>query len=63
MPKKLPKMLFVKIEQVGDDEPYFVAAEAMYDLAEMGEKIKIGTYKLVEVSDAEVVIKTSVPRS
>lgn len=56
--KTLPKKLFVKIEGSGE-EAYFAANDDMYCLAEMGQKIKIGTYQLVEITTAEVVVKTS----
>lgn len=51
--KKLPKTLYVKVEQ-DDHNGYFVADNDPYCLAEMGQKIKIGTYKLVEVNEAEM---------
>ena len=57
MAKKLPKTLYVKIEK-DSSTSYFVADEDMYGLAEMGKKIKIGTYQLIEVTNAEVVLKT-----
>lgn len=53
--KKLPKTLYVKIEQ-SDDTPYFVADEDAYGLAEMGKKIKIGTYTLVEINEAQMLM-------
>lgn len=55
--KQLPKKLFVKVEK-DDEVGFFVADEDMYGLAEMGEKIKIGTYQLVDVHDVEVDLKT-----
>lgn len=62
MAKKFPKTLFVKIEKPGDDGAYFVASEGMYELCEMGDRIQIATYQLVEVTDAEVVLSTKPPR-
>lgn len=56
MAKKLPKVLYVKVEQDGDSH-YFVADENVYNLGEMGEKIKIGTYKLVDTNDAQMLIE------
>lgn len=59
MAKKLPKTLYVKLEKDSNsDTSYFVADEDMYGLAEMGERVKIGTYQLIEVTNAEVVLKT-----
>ena len=58
--KQFPNRLFVKIEDDGD-KSYFVPSTQLYDLAEMGEKIKIGVYQLVETTFAETVVKTSKP--
>lgn len=43
--KKLPKSLYVKVEESGNEE-FFVASEDLYDIAEKGETIKVGTYEL-----------------
>lgn len=56
MAKQLPKKLFVKIEKDGSTE-YFLADENAAALVEMGEKVKIGTYQLVGVDQAEGVAK------
>jgi hypothetical protein len=58
MAKALPKKLFVKVEKEGSTE-YFVADADAANLIEMGEKIKIGVYQLVEVQTAEGVAKFS----
>jgi hypothetical protein len=58
--QQFPNRLFVKVEHDGD-ESYFISNAKLYDLAEMGEKIKIGTYQLVETTFAETVVKTSKP--
>jgi hypothetical protein len=54
---KLPKTLYVKRERDGD-HGYFVADTNDYGLAEHGEKITIGTYKLVETKEVELVMKS-----
>lgn len=54
--KKLPKTIFVKLDTPDNDEPYLVASDDRYGLAEQGQKVKIGTYKLVEVSNVELVM-------
>lgn len=59
--KSLPKTLFVKIEQDGGTT-YFTADTEMYGMVEMGQKVQIGKYQLVETTDAEAVVKTSPPR-
>lgn len=56
MAKALPKKLFVKIESDGNAE-YFVADDDADSLVEMGQKVKIGTYQLIEVAHAEGVAK------
>jgi hypothetical protein len=60
MAKKLPTTLYVKIEKDGTTE-YFVADDEMYGLVEKGDRIKIGTYELVETTMAEAIVKTSPP--
>jgi hypothetical protein len=60
--KQLPKKLFVKIEHdPNGDTSYFSADAELYALVEKGDKIKIGTYQLVETMFAETVVKTSGP--
>lgn len=54
MAKRFPKQLFVKVQKDGNLE-YFTADEDAYALVEMGEKIKVATYQLVEIQDAEGV--------
>ena len=52
--KKLPKTLYVKIEKESSTE-YFVADAEAAALVEMGQKIRIGVYELVETKTAEGV--------
>jgi hypothetical protein len=61
MTKKLPAKIFVKYEEPKNDEPYLVASEKLYGLVDLGDKIKIGTYILVETTEAEMVVSTSRP--
>lgn len=56
MAKSLPKKLFVKIEDEGA-AAYFVADEDAASLVDMGKKIKVGTYQLIDTSYAEGVAK------
>ena len=49
--KKFPKTLYVKIEPDGT-EHYFVATEDLVDLADIGEKTKVGVYELTETGEA-----------
>ena len=56
MAKALPKTLYVKIEKDSTTE-YFVADADAYSLVEMGQKIKIGVYKLIETNVAEGIAK------
>ena len=51
-----PKQIFVKIEKT-DGEEYLVADANAFGLVEMGERIKVATYQLVEVQHAEGVAK------
>jgi hypothetical protein len=54
MTKRLPKTLFVKTENDGDIE-YFVTNDSPDALVDMGQKVKIGTYQLVEINNYEGV--------
>ena len=58
--KSLPKNLYVRIEKPDNDEPYFVSGTDMSALGiDVGEKTKIGLYRLVGTYDAEGVVETS----
>lgn len=58
--KNFPKTLHVKVEKDSGTE-YFVADANASTLVEMGEKIKIATYQLVETRTAEGVASLSKP--
>ena len=62
MAKALPKTLYVKSEKDGSTE-YFVADAEAAALVEMGQRIKIGVYKLVETNEAEGVASFKRARS
>lgn len=55
---KLPKTLYVKIMK--EDEEYFVADKTLDGivLVDMGDKVTVGIYNLVETIKAEAVVKT-----
>lgn len=54
MDKSLPQELFIKID--GDEDcPYFTSSRNIEELAETGEKIRVGRYRLVEESEIELV--------
>jgi hypothetical protein len=57
MAKKFPKVLYVKIEQERDGTYYFNPADSVLDLAEMGERHKIGVYKLTSTTTVEGVVR------
>lgn len=61
MAKAFPKKLFVKVEGALGEE-YFVADGDVYGLAEMGQKIRIATYQLVEVNIAAVSVEVKKAR-
>lgn len=55
---KLPKNVYIKIDGEGDEQ--FLHAQANPAcLVDMGEKVKIGIYKLVGTQDIEGVFETS----
>lgn len=60
--KALPKKIFVKTEKERDGTEYFVADANAFNLVEMGEKVRVGTYQLVEISEAQGVASFSKPR-
>lgn len=62
MPKQLPKKMFVKLCKDGSTE-YFAADQNAEALVEMGKKVTIGTYQLVETSIAEGVAKLAKRRT
>jgi hypothetical protein len=51
---KYPKQIFVK-EMSDGGEPYLNAGKSASDLAEMGEKAKVGVYQLVKTIEVEGV--------
>jgi hypothetical protein len=59
---KFPKTLYVKSEKESSTE-YFVADANPCWLVEMGQKIKIAKYQLVEVSEAEGIAQFKKPVS
>jgi hypothetical protein len=60
MTKKLPAKIFVKWDHPsGNDEAYLLADSQMYGLVDTGRKKSIiGTYQLVETTEAEMVVST-----
>jgi hypothetical protein len=56
---RLPKNLYARIV-TSSTEPYVQAADGLDGLSiEVGDKTKVGLYKLIGVYDAEGVISTS----
>jgi hypothetical protein len=53
--KKFPKTLFVKRERDSAAD-YFVPHESVLTAAELGEKTKVGVYKLVGTQEIEGVV-------
>ena len=64
MTKKMPTKIFVKWEYPASDGdgPYLIADTEMYGLVDSGKKKNIiGTYQLVETTEAEMVVSTKPP--
>lgn len=62
MTKKLPAKIFVKWDYPSKDEAYLIADSEMYGLVDSGRrKCTIGTYQLIETTEAEMVVSTSKP--
>lgn len=55
---KMPTTLYAKIEDGGTGPDYINASPEMMALVEMGEKVKIGVYRLVGLTEAEGTITT-----
>lgn len=53
---KFPKTLYVKSEKEGNTQ-YFAADADAASLVDMGQKVKIASYQLIEVTEAEGVAK------
>lgn len=56
--KAFPKKLFVKIESI-DGSSYFAADEAFDSLAELGERIRVGVYQLIETGDVDSIARSN----
>jgi len=56
---KLPKRVYIKIEKpTSEDEDYYMISTACVDdLAEMGERVDVGEYKLVRKMKLKTVIR------
>jgi len=55
---KLPKTIYVKIVKE-DKTEYFVADDSIRNLIlELGDKVKVGVYELIETIQAEGVLET-----
>lgn len=61
-PTAFPQTLYVEIRQTDvDPDPWFSASESVSDLAEVDKKIRVGVYKLVELTEVEFqVVSTRV---
>lgn len=60
MPKKFPKIMFVKIENdASGPAEYFIADDSIAGMVEMGSKTKIATYKLADIVECEGIVKTT----
>lgn len=56
---KLPKTIYVKVVKENDNTEYFVADDSVKNLVlEIGDKIKVGVYELVETLQAEGILET-----
>lgn len=57
---KFPKELFVSIEAAGTEDEWLYAVPDYKRHAELGERVKVGVYKFVEI--AEISSSTSLYR-
>jgi hypothetical protein len=60
--KALPKILYVKIDQPENSDPYLMAGETQRELAEMNETVTVGKYQLVETAKVQMVEQVTVTK-
>jgi hypothetical protein len=65
--RRLPQTLCVKLEKgTGGGDDYFVVDTDLAGMVEMGEKVQVGVYRLVETKTvsgvAEVSNKRTIPK-
>ncbi len=53
----LPKRVFVKWDFGNNEDPWLTSAEGVEELAEKGETVYIGEYRLVQVRKVELELK------
>ena len=58
MTKAFPKKLYVKIDGEKGEE-FFLADSDIIGMVDVGQKVKIGVYQLVETTSAEGVVKVA----
>ena len=58
MANKFPKALYIKFEDGGTGPDYMAPYSNMMDAAEMGQKVKVGVYRLEGIQEVEGVIET-----
>lgn len=56
-----PKKLFVKLDGEGD-EAFFLADKDMTGMRDVGERVHVATYQLVQTDFIEGVVKVVPPR-
>lgn len=61
MAKNFPKKLFVKIDGEGE-EAFFLAGDDMIGMCDVGERVKIAVYQLVQTDTVEGLVKVIPPR-
>lgn len=62
MAKKFPAVLYVKFEDGGTGPDYLMSADSLIDLTEMGQRCKVGIYKLTGTTMVEGVVSTGQSR-
>ena len=58
---RFPQTLYVKVRKEGDTE-WFDAQEDASDLVEMGERVRVGKYQIVEFLDARGIAQFDKPK-
>lgn len=61
MAKKFPKKMFVKIDSDSEND-YFIANEDMGGMCDVGERVQIAIYQLVQIDTVEGLVKVIPPR-
>jgi len=59
MAKKFPQTIFVKYEDGGSDPEYLAASDDVIGMVDVGDKTRVGIYRLESTVECEGIVKTT----